>query len=48
MFYQEDGKTFAKGFLTLNFVCLGCHDGSFGREHDFGWAEQAAGLIHSD
>lgn len=27
MFYEEDGKTFAKGFLTLDFSCLTCHDG---------------------
>lgn len=28
MFYEEDGKTFAKGFLTLDFACLTCHDGT--------------------
>ncbi len=48
MFFQEDGKTYTNGFLTLNFTCLGCHDGSFGRAHDFDWAVQAATLIHAD
>ncbi len=32
MFYQEDGKTFANGFLTLDFVCLGCHNGASAHE----------------
>jgi len=27
MFYEEDGKTFARGKLTLDFACLWCHDG---------------------
>jgi hypothetical protein len=48
MFYQDSGETFANGFLTLNFTCLGCHDGEFAREHEFDWAYQASGLIHSD
>jgi len=48
MFYQQDGTTFASGFLTLNFACLGCHDGSYGKQHDFSWALQAASLIHAD
>jgi predicted CXXCH cytochrome family protein len=48
MFYQEGEKTFTNGFLTLNFTCLGCHDGSFGKEHNFDWALQAATLIHAD
>lgn len=48
MFYQQSGKIFADGFLTLNFVCLGCHNGTLAREHEFDWAVQAAGLIHSD
>jgi hypothetical protein len=46
MFYQEGGETFANGFLTLNFTCLGCHDGYFAREHEFEWAYHASGLIH--
>ncbi len=25
MWYEEDGKTFAKGFITLDFACYGCH-----------------------
>jgi hypothetical protein len=48
MFYQQSDKTYANGFLTLNFVCLGCHDGIEAREHDIEWARQAAGLIHSE
>jgi hypothetical protein len=48
MYYQQSDKTFANGFLTVNFLCLGCHDGSFGREQEIDWAMQAVGLIHSD
>lgn len=48
MFYQQSGKTFADGFITLNFLCLGCHNGIDAREHDIDWAIQAAGLIHSE
>jgi len=48
MYYQQSGRTFANGFLTVNFLCLGCHDGSFGREQDINWAMQAVGLIHSE
>jgi len=48
MFYQQSGKTFANGFLTLNFVCLGCHNGTLAREQEFDWAVQGAGLIHSE
>jgi len=48
MFYQQSGKTFANGFLTLNFLCLGCHNGIEAREHEIDWAMQAAGLIHSE
>lgn len=48
MFYQQSGKTFANGFLTLNFVCLGCHNGVLAKERDIDWAIQAASLIHSE
>jgi hypothetical protein len=48
MFYQQDGKTFTSGFLPLNFACLGCHDGSYGKQHDFSWALQAATLMHAE
>ena len=48
MFYQQSGRTFADGFITLNFLCLGCHNGIDAREHDIDWAIQAAGLIHSE
>jgi len=48
MFYQQSGKTFAQGFLTLNFVCLGCHNGTLAREQEFNWAVQGTGLIHSE
>ena len=48
MFYPQGGKTYAHGFLTLNFVCLGCHNGVEARAHDIEWAIQAAGLIHSE
>lgn len=48
MFYQQIGKTFANGFITLNFVCLGCHNGTLAKERDIDWAMQAVGLIHSD
>ena len=48
MFYQQSSKTYANGFLTLNFVCLGCHNGIEAREHDIEWAMQAAALIHSE
>lgn len=48
MFYQQSGKTFSNGFLTLNFLCLGCHDGNFAKEREFDWAVQGVGLIHSN
>jgi hypothetical protein len=30
MFYQADGKTFAKDFITLDFACYGCHKDTTG------------------
>jgi hypothetical protein len=46
MFFQENGQTFSKGFLTVNFACLGCHDGRTASLHDVEWARQTATLIH--
>ena len=48
MYYPQSGKTFADGFLTLNFVCLGCHNGILAMEREFDWAVQGAALIHSE
>lgn len=48
MFYPQSGKTFSNGFLTLNFVCLGCHNGILAKEREFDWALQGAALIHSE
>ena len=47
MYYPQSGKTFADGFLTLNFVCLGCHNGILAKEREFDWAVQGAALIHA-
>lgn len=40
---EKDGKksSFAKGFVTLDFVCLGCHLG-----RDINWAAEHAKSIH--
>lgn len=48
VYYPQSGKTFANGFLTLNFVCLGCHNGILAKEREFDWAVQGAALIHSN
>jgi hypothetical protein len=49
MFFQlGGGKEYANTFITLNFVCLGCHDGDFAQERDIDWARQAVGLIHPE
>ncbi|MGQ9523935.1 MAG: multiheme c-type cytochrome [Armatimonadota bacterium] len=31
MWYTEDGKAFAKGFVTLDFACYGCHKDASGQ-----------------
>jgi predicted CXXCH cytochrome family protein len=46
MFYSEDSKTYAYGFLTVNFACLRCHDGSILGPADVAEAKAAAALIH--
>jgi hypothetical protein len=40
---EEKGKksTFAKGFVTVDFVCLGCHG-----SRDKAWAAQYSKEIH--
>ena len=48
MYYPQSGKTFADGFLTLNFVCLGCHNGILAIEREFDFAFHGAALIHSE
>ena len=48
MYYPQSGKTFADGFLTLNFVCLGCHNGILAIEREFDFAFHGAALIHSN
>lgn len=40
---QQDGKG---AFLTLNFACLGCHDGRDARLYDFESVRQTAPLVH--
>lgn len=46
MFYTEEvkgkKKTYAKGFVTLDFACLNCH-----KNKDMGWAAKKAKGIHS-
>jgi hypothetical protein len=39
MFYEESGKTFSKGFVTLDFACYGCH-----KDPDGGAGGSARGL----
>jgi hypothetical protein len=41
MFYKEGRKTFARGFVTLDFVCLNCH-----KNRDIGWAADKAKGFH--
>lgn len=41
-FYTADGRTFARGYLTTDFACLGCHTGE-----NRAWAAQYAETIHS-
>ena len=48
MYFSQSGDTFANGFITLNFVCLGCHDGNLARKQGFDFAQQSIGLIHSN
>lgn len=41
MFYEEDGKTYAHGYVTLDFACLRCH-----ADKDVSWAASKANSIH--
>ena len=47
MFYTEESggkkKTYAKGFVTLDFACLSCH-----KNKDINWAARMAPKIHGD
>jgi len=40
---RQDGRG---AFLTLNFSCLGCHDGRNARLYDFESVQQTAPLVH--
>ncbi len=46
MFYTEEvkgkKKTFARGFITVDFACLGCH-----KNRDKKWASQMAKGVHT-
>ncbi|MBF0336459.1 MAG: cytochrome c3 family protein [Nitrospirae bacterium] len=41
MFYEEDGKLFARGYVTLDFACLYCH-----KNKDRKWAAKFVKTIH--
>ncbi len=48
MFYEEDGKTFARGAVTLDFACLSCHNGEDASlQTSLSWAAENARLVHS-
>ncbi|RME63258.1 MAG: hypothetical protein D6778_09865, partial [Nitrospirae bacterium] len=42
MFYTKGSKTFAKGFVTVEFACLGCH-----KNKDKNWASRMATGVHT-
>ena len=41
MFYKKGKKLFSKGFITLKYACLGCHE-----TRDIKWASKNAKKIH--
>ncbi len=43
MFYKEGQKTYAKGFVTLDFACLNCHKNKTGK-----WAAAKAPSVHQN
>jgi hypothetical protein len=45
--FTEDGSAVAGNFITLDFACLQCHNGTDAPQRDMAWAAATAKLVHA-